>query len=111
VYRSEDLAHWLDLELGPSLLRSDTTYRNAIAHAAMFALLDFLQHPVDRELSLDLERDGPTLYSTVVARSPNILRLHLTELMWQTSVEAADAVVTQLDAGGYEPPDIDLRAA
>jgi hypothetical protein len=28
---SEELARWLDLELGPSLLRSNKSYRNAIA--------------------------------------------------------------------------------
>jgi hypothetical protein len=103
MYRTEELARWLDLELGPSLLRSNKSYRNAIAQAAMFALLDLLQHPKDRALPWNMDPDSPTLYSTVMARAPAIVRLHLSELMWQTSVEAADAVVTQLAAGGYEP--------
>jgi hypothetical protein len=105
-YRREDLACWLDLELDLSFVRSEPgepqAYRDAIAQAAMSVLREFLTNPENRELPRQLDSHCATLYRSVGTTDPVILGLHLSGLMWQTSIEAADAVVTQLAAGGYE---------
>jgi hypothetical protein len=104
-YSYEELTSWLHLEVDLilSLPRccQYQPYHDAIDKAAMGALVDILAKPKHRRLSRDKDPDGRTLYRTVAAQG--LLGMHLTGMMWQTSTDAADAVVTQLEAGGYEP--------
>jgi hypothetical protein len=101
--RREELARWLEIELDRILRPAlgDDRYRDAITEVAMFVLVDFLDHPEHRALPRSKDDPGsPTLYHTLAVTAPDILRAHVTDMMWETSTTAAEAVLDRLAAGG-----------
>ena len=101
-HRREELARRLDVELdeilGPPV--ADSGYRDAITEVAMVILADLLEHPEHRALPGGKDDTGSqTLYRILMADPPHTFDSHVTSLMWDTSVRAADAVLAHLAAG------------
>jgi hypothetical protein len=101
-YRRDELARWIDIELD-RILRppvDDVRYRAAITEVAMIVLVDLLEHSEHR--ALPRRKDGPgdaTLYRTLTASARGIFGSHVTDMMWDTSTQVADAVLAHLAAG------------
>ena len=66
----------------------------------MAVLIDFLEHPEHRALSRRKDDPGDgSLYRILAVAAPGIFRSKVTETMWDTSINAADAVLAHLAAG------------
>ena len=100
-FSRQELAGWLAVELdrilGPPV--GDDDYRAAITEVAVVVLVDLLQRPDHRAFPRRRSDPGSdTLYRTLASSAPGIFPSHVTEMMWDTSIRAVDAVLAHLAA-------------